>query len=125
MPISYDMTIKTYVGPFHGEKSFTFEGTTAMHFRCLNATNKVVFHQRELNLTLVNFTSEQDPTLEITNPNFEFVYDRKDFVTGYFNKNCMPNATYTLTLDFQGVILDKLYGFYRSTFKDKNGVTHQ
>lgn len=94
-----------------------------MHFICVNPTNKVMFHQKELNLTFISLTSQDDPDLKITNPNFEFD-TKKDFVTGYFNQECKRNAVYALKVKFEGIILDKLYGFYRSSFLDSNGVRH-
>ncbi|CAF0815629.1 unnamed protein product [Brachionus calyciflorus] len=124
-PIHYDLEIKPYVGPkeLYGDKAFSFEGQIEMEFLCAKPTNKVMFHQKELKLTLVKFKSEQDPDLKITNPNFEFDY-KKDFVSAYFDRDCKENVNYSLTVKFEGVILDKLYGFYRSSFLDKQQQRH-
>lgn len=118
IPIWYDLEIKPYVGPNYQEKSFTFEGSIEMHFRCVKPTDKIIFHQKDLNLTHKNLSSYNDPELEI-NSEFKFDYD-KDFVTLNFNKNCKKDANYTLGIKFDGVLLDKLYGFYRSSFQDKD-----
>lgn len=124
MPFWYDLEIKPYVGPSEKYRSqaFTFEGWIEMHFQCVKPTSKIVFHQKELNLTIGNFSSQNDPELKIAS-DFEFDL-KKDFVTLYFNRNCKQNSNYSLGLKFEGVILDKLYGFYRSSFSDKNNKKH-
>lgn len=118
VPFWYELEIKPYVGPDYQNKSFTFEGWIQMHFRCVKPTNKIIFHQKDLKLTFGNFSSQDDPELKIVS---DFKYDNeKDFVTLDFNKNCKKDANYSLGIKFEGVILEKLYGFYRSSFQDKN-----
>lgn len=91
-----------------------------MHLKCYQPTDKIVFHQKDLNLTLVELTSNEDQGIDIVNKNFEFDYE-KDFVFAYLNRPCKQDVTYILSVKFTGIILDKLYGFYRSSYTDKTG----
>jgi hypothetical protein len=104
------------------EKAFTFDGTMVMYFTCLKPTKKVTFHSKELNLTFVEFRSFNHDGINMSNV---FDYDietGKDFVIGNLNNDCKPNATYSLKLSFSGKILDKLSGFYKSSYQDINNT---
>ena len=118
--------MQPFIGPDYGVLSFTTKGEVNLHFECTNPTDKIVFHakdlkidEKELNLQSINDT---DPDLKTL---YSFTYDEeREFVTVPFNRNCKKNMKYELEIQFTGIISDKLYGFYRSSYVDRNGVTH-
>ena len=84
---------------------------------CLKPTRKVIFHSKDLKLKFVSFRSFNHNGEIKMNKRFDFDLAR-DFVIGNLNTECRVNATYALRLKFAGQILDKLYGFYISSYQD-------
>lgn len=112
-PYLYDMTIKPYIGPTYAEKSFTFEGKTLISFTCLEATNKIVLHTKELKIISSQLLSNSDSISLINTPTVD---NATDFTTFTMNKSCVAKSNYTIGIEFSGVILQALYGFYRSSY---------
>jgi aminopeptidase N len=114
------LTIKPYIGPTFGEKSFTFEGIMEIHFNCTKPTNKIVFHHKELNFKNESFrlSSPADPTLSIVLP-WTNDYPREFFKTN-FTRNCQQGVIYVIHIEYVGLLSKNLVGFYRSSYVDKN-----
>ena len=109
------MTIKPYVGTneTYKEKAFTFEGKTLISFTCLEATNKIVLHTKELKINSSKLSTNSDSITIIAPPTIDNV---TDFTTFTLSKNCVAKSNYTIEIEFSGVILQALYGFYRSSY---------
>lgn len=122
-PTFYDLQIRPYVGPKEvwGEKAFTFEGRIEIYFKCLEPTRQVIFHSKDLRIEFAGFRSFNHPDSIKMSKRFEFD-TAKDFVIGNLNQECKVNGTYALKLKFYGRILDKLYGFYISSYQEKNAT---
>ncbi len=114
------MLIKPYVGPSYGAKSYTTEGQIDMHIICKIPTDEFIFHKKDINITFISLTSKDDEKIQA---NTAFFYDTQtDFVKVLANKQCNQNLEYLLTVKFTGIIRDDLYGFYKSSYLDKNNV---
>jgi hypothetical protein len=128
VPTLYDLTIKPYVGvkptAWTSDKDWTFEGTQVIHFTCVKPTNRIVFHSigHDIDLAALAISSTGDAGINVIREPLE-VDSRRDFVTVLMTRECRAAATYQLTIKYTGVILDVLYGFYRSTYKDELGDT--
>ena len=108
----------------YGNLSFTTKGKVFLYFECKNPTNKIVFHAKDLNIdeTELNLKSDKDSDLKTL---YSMTYDEiRDFVTVPLSRNCVKDISYVLEIRFTGIISDELNGFYRSSYVDRNGVTH-
>jgi hypothetical protein len=94
-----------------------------MHFTCSNPTQKIVFHSYNLNLNRNSMAlgSNGDNGISIDNNNVEIDLIR-DFVTVSMNRACLKDVDYSLKINFTGEILNSLFGFYRSSYIDENGI---
>jgi hypothetical protein len=127
-PTQYDLTIKPYVGvkptAWPTEKDWTFEGTQVIHFTCKKPTNLIVFHSigHDIDLAAFVINSATDAGIDVIRALEKD--EKRDFVTITITRDCRAGADYELTIKFTGVILDVLYGFYRSTYTDELGDKH-
>lgn len=137
-PILYEVTLKPYIGPFYGIKSFKFDGFLNLSFICLNPTNTIVLHSVDLEIfssrlyelnifdqdSIINVPKIKSNDIPIRLINTTaYDYDR-EFVIFYLNRKCEKDKNYVLELNFTGTILENLYGFYRSSYQDSFGNTH-
>jgi hypothetical protein len=129
-PILYEITIKPYVGEYYNEKSFTFEGYINISFICLNETNKIILHAKNLFILSTKL-------FEINNSYFNgisyneifinddiFYDDIREFAIITLNKDCVKGNNYILSINYTGIISDSLAGFYRSSYLDSNKKKH-
>jgi hypothetical protein len=123
-PYLYDLRLKPYIGPqeVYKNKSFTFEGTQIIHFTCMEPTKQIVFNSLDLNLNAgsLSLVSETDRNgIKVAK---SIKYDLvRQFAIVEMNQECKKNSNYTLRVEYTGVILEVLYGFYRSSYKDTDG----
>ena len=107
-----------YVGDniTYGTKAFTFNGKVTIHFTCLEETDKIVLHSKDLTITSTSLLpNSNDSSLE---ENFE-IDSKTDFLTLHTNGKLKKKENYAVVIHFSGIILDKLYGFYRSSYTNK------
>jgi aminopeptidase N len=123
-PYFYDLTLKPYIGPeeAYKNKSFTFEGKQKIHFTCMDPTDRIVFHSigSTLNAESLMLESKSDTTDLKVIKSIEYDLVRS-FVIIKMSGECQKGSNYTLSFDYGGKILEALYGFYRSSYKDTNG----
>ena len=122
----YELELKPYLGDesLHGDKSFTFEGDMKMHFKCVEPTNKLIFHSNGLNFHTDSIELESnDPTEQIT-INKRFKIDAiRIFVIFDLSKECTKDVDYTFRVKYDSEISRNLYGFYLSSFTDLQDKT--
>ena len=121
-PYFYELEIRPYIGPseVYGNLAFTFEGKMTMHFTCLKSTNKIIFHQLNLNIDAANLElNSPDDTLTKLDKNILFDA-KKQFVIINLSRNCVEKANYKLVVPYTGHILSNLYGFYRGSYVYNN-----
>jgi aminopeptidase N len=124
LPVSYDLTMKTYIGTNNAwpdEKAFTFEGYTIINFVCEKPTQKIILHSRnlEINGNQLVLESADDNGIGVGN-NVEYELLR-EFLTLTMTRECKQGAKYSLKLNYTGPITNDLLGFYRSSYVDQNG----
>ncbi len=135
-PYLYELTLKPFVGPFYGSKSFKFDGFLNLSFTCVSPTKKIVLHSKDLKINghklhQIKSVSDFYQLNRANEENDEITLDKtiqydneRDFLIFDSNRPCQANVNYLLELNFTGTILETLYGFYRSSYKDSNGSTH-
>jgi len=97
--------------------NFTFAGQETITLTIAEPVDQLVLNALELEIskaTLTNIKGESfDATVEL-----DAETERAHISTG----SRLEAGTWKLSLTFKGILNDKLHGFYRSTFKDENGV---
>ena len=125
-PFLYEIEIQLFIGTteVYGNKSFTTEGQTQIHFNCVTPTNYIYLHSEELvlNTEKLRINSEEDLEIDLLDKNAEYDLE-KNFVIFKLNKQCKKNANYKLSISYTGLILPYTYGLYKSSYTDKTGKT--
>nr|XP_018910157.1 PREDICTED: puromycin-sensitive aminopeptidase-like [Bemisia tabaci]XP_018910165.1 PREDICTED: puromycin-sensitive aminopeptidase-like [Bemisia tabaci]XP_018910174.1 PREDICTED: puromycin-sensitive aminopeptidase-like [Bemisia tabaci] len=108
--------LPTNVGPIHYElylkpdlQSLTFSGNETIKIEIKSATNKIVLHAAELDVTNASVTLSSGETVT---PDVSLSPD-DELLTLSFIKELPPGQA-SLTCSFVGELNDKLKGFYRS-----------
>ena len=127
-PELYELTIKPYLGDeavYGREKAFTFDGHIKMHFECQNSTKQIVFHSDNsvLKLDASSLRIETDDrSNQLSAASKNIRYDSiREFVTIDMNRECKKGQKFSLELKYTGKIMNVLYGFYKSSYVNKDG----
>lgn len=110
-PIKYALTLTPDFG------TFTFEGQESIDISILEPTSKIVLNCAEINIQ--NATLSLPNSTEIKSTKIIFDKDNET-VTLQFQSE-LPIGISVLILCFTGELNNKLRGFYRSNYKDRNG----
>ncbi len=108
-PINYELTFEPDL------KKFTFFGTETITVSYKKPTNKITMHCAELKIKSCIVKSEDDIISSTPKTNEE-----KEELSIKLSKKI--KGTVTISLEFQGILNDRLLGFYRSQYK-QNGKT--
>ena len=108
-PINYQLTFEPDL------KKFTFFGTETITVSYKKPTNKITMHCAELKIKSCIVKSEDDIISSAPKTNEE-----KEELSIKLSKKI--KGTVTISLEFQGILNDRLLGFYRSQYK-QNGKT--
>lgn len=115
--------IKPYIGDKWQEKAFTFEGETKIRFVCAKPTDVIVFHGKDINIDESKLSLKTEGGIDVVLKG-KLEYDEiREFYKLSLTNECTLNEKYILTIDYVGKISTNLYGFYRSSYVDENGVT--
>ena len=96
--------------------SMTFSGKVIIELSIFEPTNQITMNAIELDL--INSSISTDSGLLSSN-NFEY-NEEKEQVTISF-ENTINESNAVLSVEFTGVLNDRLHGFYRSSYEDENG----
>ena len=108
-PINYQLTFKPDL------KKFTFDGIEIISVSCKKPTNTITMHCSELKIT-----SCQVKSLGKIIPSTPKTNESKEELQIKLSKKIKGN--FTIHLEFQGILNDRLLGFYRSQYT-QNGKT--
>lgn len=111
-PIKYDLTLKPDL------EAFTFEGKELIELKIEKPTKEIILHCKDITIV----TSEI-----IYNDKKEFAkisYQEKNETTTFLFKNTIQKGKANLIVVFEGVINDKLRGFYKSTYSIDGQTKH-
>ncbi|KFD70685.1 hypothetical protein M514_10445 [Trichuris suis] len=100
-------------------ENFTFAGVEKIELEILKPTNVLKFHAAEIDIVKAGLTCGND---RFDNLPVEY---NSHWMTAELKlpKDINPGPA-ELSLKFTGVLNDKLRGFYRSSYEDKDGVKH-
>ncbi len=112
-PKSYDL----FFQPDLPKRSFI--GKETISLKVTAPIKAIVLNGIELNIQSATLKADAGKPIKLkVTP--EAAFERIHFATG----SMIQPGTYLLSINFTGILNDKLRGFYRSDFKDKKGVTH-
>jgi len=121
-PTEYDIKLQPiFESP--NQDNFTFKGESVITLITTKETHIIVFHAKEIdiirNSIKLTFKSKtENKNYDVT----EFKKDiNKDFVTLFFKESIPANISAQLFLHYTGKLNDKLHGFYRSSYQNKEG----
>jgi len=117
VPTRYELTLAPDLD------SATFLGHERIELEVTTPTSLIVCNAAELEISNATLsrqdTGQEEPSAPVTlGVSFDEDLERVSFTTP---GEVLPGR-YLLECDFAGVLNDKLRGFYRSTFRDENGV---
>ncbi|MDQ5954496.1 MAG: puromycin-sensitive aminopeptidase, partial [Patescibacteria group bacterium] len=101
VPIKYDIKLHPDL------ENFTFGGTEVITVILLKDTKEITLHSKEIDIETVRIDKEfsQKITYNQKAETATFVFDKK-----------IPKGRHALTISFQGILNDKMRGFYRSSY---------
>ncbi|KAI8639305.1 aminopeptidase [Parasitella parasitica] len=112
-PLHYDLELTPNL------ETFVYDGKVKVNLSVVDETSVIVLNANEINITKAAVVVGKDSYSAI-----DTQYDETmDQVSLTFGKVLSPESIVVLELDFQGTLNDEMSGFYRSSYKDKNGDT--
>lgn len=114
LPSRYDLTLEPDL------EQATFTGAVAIDVEVTDAVDAIWLNAAELAITsavLEDAAGNHTPITDIT-----LLADQERLRLGL--AQVIPGGRYRLLLTFDGILNDKLHGFYRSTFQDEQGNEH-
>jgi puromycin-sensitive aminopeptidase len=107
LPIKYDIEMKPDL------KNFTFSGVETIDIKVLKSVSSITLHSKEIDIETAKINGKYADKI---------TYNKKDETVTLFFANKIPAGRAKLTLVFQGILNDKMRGFYRSSYT-LNGKT--
>ncbi|KAK3890636.1 hypothetical protein Pcinc_005432 [Petrolisthes cinctipes] len=117
-PLHYTLHLQPFL-----TGNLSIHGSLHIHFRVLHVTDKVVLNMADIitnNNTVKVTRKEEGVGAEVVRQTYNPLLQ---LYTAHLNTHLSPNTTWSLSMDFQGFLNDKLVGFYRSTYTDDQGST--
>ncbi|KAG0040333.1 hypothetical protein BGZ82_003638 [Podila clonocystis] len=118
------VVLPTNVTPVHYEiklrpnlQTFVFSGEESITVRVHEATSVIKLNTKDLTIQNVSITVGETTQKPVS------IDNKEDQVTAFTFAHEIPKGEAVLSIDFDGEINDKMNGFYRSSYKDKDGGT--
>lgn len=108
----YDITLRPDL------ENFTFSGFETIDLELLKPTKKITLHSKELNIKTAEIKIKKDKVFANISYN-----EKLETATFTFPKN-IPTGKFKLTLVFEGILNDKMRGFYKSSYLDNGEKKH-
>ncbi|MFA6520259.1 MAG: M1 family metallopeptidase [Candidatus Paceibacterota bacterium] len=91
-------------------ENFTFSGRETIHLSILQKTITVMLHSKEIDIETVDIEIGKEKLFG------KIKYDKKSETATFTFPKIIPKGKTKLTLVFQGILNDKMRGFYRSKY---------
>ncbi len=114
LPSHYDLTLQPNLD------RATFTGTVAIAVDVTEPVDTIWLNAAELDITSVALEDAAGSRRPITDVSLMEEEERARLGLG----QAVPAGPYRLLLEFDGILNDKLHGFYRSVFQDEDGNEH-
>lgn len=112
-------TYKLYLRP-DLSSTFDYNGRVAIDVTCVKATRYVILHHKKLDIKKYQLLDSSQKEVKVlrmlqNEKNEQFLLETQD--------DLVAGEKYTVKLTFTGNLSNKMAGFYRSSYKTKNGET--
>ena len=106
IPLKYDIQLKPDL------ENFTFTGIETINISVLKSTNTITLHSRDIDIETANIPLGKDNKMFAK----KISHDQKSETVTFFFPKTIPVGKIKLTIVFQGILNDKMRGFYRSKY---------
>lgn len=113
MPVHYRLHLEPDL------ETFAFQGHVVITFGLTETTQSVLMNAAELDIANVRLESDQGE-IEVSKVSLQQDEERLELTLA----NPAAPGTYQLDITYTGSINDQLRGFYRSLYRDRDGVEH-
>ncbi|KAF9378269.1 hypothetical protein CPB97_009671 [Podila verticillata] len=110
-PVHYDIKLRPNL------QTFVFSGEETITVKVHEATSVIKLNTKDLTIQNVSITVGETTQKPVS------IDNKEDQVTAFTFATVIPKGEALLSIDFDGEINDKMNGFYRSSYKDKDGST--
>lgn len=110
-PLSYEIWLQPNLS------TFNFNGSVRIKVKCEEPTNRIVFHQKGLTLQKPSISAGNN-VVELEDMRMDKKHEQVILKT---TDTLQLNKEYEVTISFHGKLNDKLEGFYKSSYKTKEG----
>jgi tricorn protease interacting factor F2/3 len=110
VPVNYDLTFETNFN------NFTFNATEILYVKIKRPTKEIILNAAELTIRKCHILYGSKQIVAATKTD-----EKKETITISIPKKIRGDAR--IIMEFTGILNDKLIGFYRSQYKDKQGNT--
>ncbi|XP_069322719.1 aminopeptidase N isoform X2 [Eulemur rufifrons] len=122
IPDSYQVTLRPYLTP-NSDGLYIFKGSSTVRFTCVEATDVIIIHSKQLNYTLTQgqrvalrgVGGSQPPGIVSTE-----LVELTEYLVVHLNGSLEENSQYEMDSEFEGELADDLAGFYRSEYTENN-----
>lgn len=105
--------------------TFKFTGTVDMLVKCVKNTENIFFHAKHMEITKIKVAriKKKDDKLEVLT--IKKITRSKDLEMQSIqvNEELQADQDYIVFVEFKAPLSDKLFGFYKSSYKNKRGET--
>uniref|UniRef100_A0A8C8ZGF7 Aminopeptidase n=1 Tax=Prolemur simus TaxID=1328070 RepID=A0A8C8ZGF7_PROSS len=122
IPDSYQVTLRPYLTP-NSDGLYIFKGSSTVRFTCVEATDVIIIHSKQLNYTLTQghrvvlrgVGDSQPPGIVSTE-----LVELTEYLVVHLDGSLVENSQYEMDSKFEGELADDLAGFYRSEYTENN-----
>ncbi|MFA6256934.1 MAG: M1 family metallopeptidase [Candidatus Paceibacterota bacterium] len=112
IPTKYKLELKPDL------ENFTFSGRESISVNVLQKTKTITLHSKEIDIETADLTIKNEKIFG------KISYDKKSDTATFTFPQLIPPGKYELTLVFQGILNDKMRGFYRSKYNVRGKAFH-
>jgi hypothetical protein len=112
-------TYKVYLHP-DLSSSFDYSGRIAIHIKCVKATKYVIFHYKKLDIKSYRLLDSSKKNVKVLRM---LQSEKNEQVLLELEDELQVGKEYTVKLTFTGDLSNKMAGFYKSSYKTKEGKT--
>lgn len=118
VPLSYDITLTTRVDT----ANFIFNGNVRIEILARQLTQKITLHHRQLIISDTRLWTTNNPPQEISLGAFTYNAELEFLEIPITGNPLTAGSIYYLDINYIGTLREDNYGFYRSSYRNNDGV---
>lgn len=113
VPSNYKIWLKPVL-----KKKFPFNGRVTIDIKCVKATKNIILHSKKLDITRYTLADDAGNNVPLSRM---VSNEKNEQILFEASSDLIEGKKYQLKLKFQGVLSSANAGFYKSSYKTKNG----